>query len=197
MTQHTQRQGDHGNNWVETTTGDTHSHAEVSFNAKGMAQISLKFSYDSAVEVIENAAADMEQALNRLAGMLHSHGVEVAGYPPDARDVTKRVEATIKQIVDGAVASGVIERREDPSLDPWIYRDIPTPDDPVTALPAQEQLGAIRACYKALGRPIPPGFNPATFAVAQNLLESLQAEIARRQAASDLHALDFGGMKRH
>lgn len=72
-------------NFVETTTGDDPSSSvEVSFNAKGVAQLSVKYYYPGPRELIDNAGMDVWSALYEVAHELAARGIQVAGIAPGA-----------------------------------------------------------------------------------------------------------------
>ena len=80
MTRDTRREvyNDHGS-FVETTTGDAPSSAEVSFNARGVAQLTVKCYYPDAKTMAAEAAIDVEEAILNITSILQRHGIQVAG----------------------------------------------------------------------------------------------------------------------
>jgi hypothetical protein len=69
----------HDPNFVETTEGDAPSSIEVSTNAKGQAQFSVKLYYDSPLALDSHVENDLSTIIMRVRGTLSQLGIPLAG----------------------------------------------------------------------------------------------------------------------
>lgn len=75
----TTRTGDAGNNFTQQTTGETPNSVEVSTNAKGAAQVSIKLYFASPVDMANDAARALDAVLTQVHDTLLLHGIPLAG----------------------------------------------------------------------------------------------------------------------
>lgn len=68
-----------GPDFTETTTGDAPSSVEVSINAKGQAQCSLKLYYADPATMQANMASDILRAFYEVRKSLDALGIVMAG----------------------------------------------------------------------------------------------------------------------
>jgi len=74
----TYRTGDEGHNFTETVVGDAPSSVEISVNAKGQGQISVKLYYQNVTALLESSRVDLANALNEALIALGSVGIPLA-----------------------------------------------------------------------------------------------------------------------
>ena len=79
MSTTTTRTGDEGQNFQQTTMGETPNSVEVSLNAKGQAQVSIKLYYGSPIEMASLAPAYLSAILKDVRASLASQGITLAG----------------------------------------------------------------------------------------------------------------------
>lgn len=79
MSTTTTRSGDIGQNFTQTTAGETPNSISVSTNAKGAAQVDLKLYYGSAADMAANAAEDVTTIITEVKRALSSLGISLAG----------------------------------------------------------------------------------------------------------------------
>ena len=90
MTRDTRREvyNDHGS-FVEHTTGDAPSSAQVEFDSKGVAKLTVKCYFADAATMTLEAAKDLENTILNIAEMLHTHGIQVAGIEHLSKEATE------------------------------------------------------------------------------------------------------------
>jgi len=73
------RSGDTGQNFRQTVEGETPCSVSVSTNAKGQAQVDVKFYYASPAEAANYAAKDITETIKAIKAALNSEGIPLAG----------------------------------------------------------------------------------------------------------------------
>ena len=79
MTRNTIRSADEDGGFVETTTGDAPSSVELTFNARGQAQYSLKLYFPSIEALTTGASAALVSAINEVEEALAIQHIPLAG----------------------------------------------------------------------------------------------------------------------
>ena len=77
---------DERGNFRETVIGDAPSSAQVEFDSKGVAKLTVKCYLADERALGEEAAHALETAIFAIAAMLHRHGIQVAGIPASSPD---------------------------------------------------------------------------------------------------------------
>lgn len=75
----TTRTGDVGQNFTQQTYGDTPCSVSLSTNAKGAAQVDIKFVYQTPFEMARDAEEDFTNVLNAVKRALAAQGITLAG----------------------------------------------------------------------------------------------------------------------
>ena len=73
------RAGDMGQNFVQTSQGDTPNNINVSMNAKGQAQVEVKLCFASPDEMEREAGAQLARIYREVRLRLSEIGISLAG----------------------------------------------------------------------------------------------------------------------
>lgn len=79
MTTTITRSGDVGQNFHQTIEGETPCSVSVSTNAKGQAQLDVKFYYANPAEAANYAAKDITETVRAIKQALRDEGIPLAG----------------------------------------------------------------------------------------------------------------------
>lgn len=114
--------GDPAQNFSEVTTGEAPCSVEVSVNAKGIAQWSLKLYFASPDELLTHARAQLDEAISVVEAALIEHDIAIATDfapdPPEQAITSREVRAQQRRVVDWERAVAWEELDTPPSATP-------------------------------------------------------------------------------